>query len=200
MVASTPLGRLGQPEDISPVAVFLASDDSGWITGRRFAPPAVSAKLERLLVKGLAPLARGLSKSKPEGAAEGSFGFVSDLARDLRDRDRAEAQQLRSLVEPPRGEVGGGGFTDETMKPVCKRGAGRGRQLRHLLYGPRMLRRGMDGGESLADTLIHRSEKPAWLRIDTFRPRRRTWIKRRSRRREIITLDPRLGARASSIA
>src|SRR3954469_2321572 len=31
--AETPLGRIGQPQDIAPVAVFLASDDSGWITG-----------------------------------------------------------------------------------------------------------------------------------------------------------------------
>jgi 3-oxoacyl-[acyl-carrier protein] reductase len=31
--AQTPLGRIGQPRDIGPVAVFLASDDSGWITG-----------------------------------------------------------------------------------------------------------------------------------------------------------------------
>lgn len=30
---TTPLGRIGQPEDISPIAVFLASDDSGWLTG-----------------------------------------------------------------------------------------------------------------------------------------------------------------------
>jgi 3-oxoacyl-[acyl-carrier protein] reductase len=28
-----PLGRIGQPDDISPIAVFLASDDSGWLTG-----------------------------------------------------------------------------------------------------------------------------------------------------------------------
>lgn len=28
-----PLGRIGQPDDITPVAVFLASSDSGWITG-----------------------------------------------------------------------------------------------------------------------------------------------------------------------
>ncbi|QHS51888.1 glucose 1-dehydrogenase [Edaphobacter sp. 12200R-103] len=28
-----PLGRIGQPNDVTPVAVFLASDDSGWVTG-----------------------------------------------------------------------------------------------------------------------------------------------------------------------
>ena len=33
LVAQTPLGRMGQPEDIAPVAVFLASADSGWLTG-----------------------------------------------------------------------------------------------------------------------------------------------------------------------
>jgi 3-oxoacyl-[acyl-carrier protein] reductase len=33
IVAQTPLGRLGQPEDIAPIAVFLASEDSGWLTG-----------------------------------------------------------------------------------------------------------------------------------------------------------------------
>jgi 3-oxoacyl-[acyl-carrier protein] reductase len=30
---TAPLGRIGQPQDIAPVAVFLASDDSGWLTG-----------------------------------------------------------------------------------------------------------------------------------------------------------------------
>jgi 3-oxoacyl-[acyl-carrier protein] reductase len=33
MVAQTPLGRLGQPGDIAPIAVFLASAESGWLTG-----------------------------------------------------------------------------------------------------------------------------------------------------------------------
>ena len=33
LVAQTPLGRMGQPDDIAPVAVFLASADSGWLTG-----------------------------------------------------------------------------------------------------------------------------------------------------------------------
>lgn len=32
-VKNTPLGRAGQPEDIAKAAVFLASDDSGWVTG-----------------------------------------------------------------------------------------------------------------------------------------------------------------------
>jgi 3-oxoacyl-[acyl-carrier protein] reductase len=31
--AQTPLGRLGQPEDIAPAAVFFASSDAAWITG-----------------------------------------------------------------------------------------------------------------------------------------------------------------------
>ena len=35
MVAQTPLGRLGQPEDIASIAVFLASNDSGWLTGEK---------------------------------------------------------------------------------------------------------------------------------------------------------------------
>lgn len=34
--AETPLGRIGQPKDIAPAAVFLASDDAAWITGESF--------------------------------------------------------------------------------------------------------------------------------------------------------------------
>lgn len=32
-ISATPLGRIGQPEDIARVAVFLASDEAAWITG-----------------------------------------------------------------------------------------------------------------------------------------------------------------------
>src|SRR6186713_1193721 len=31
--SQTPLGRIGQPQDIATAAVFLASEDSSWITG-----------------------------------------------------------------------------------------------------------------------------------------------------------------------
>jgi 3-oxoacyl-[acyl-carrier protein] reductase len=37
IVADTPMGRLGQPEDIARVAVFLASDNARWLTGERIA-------------------------------------------------------------------------------------------------------------------------------------------------------------------
>jgi 3-oxoacyl-[acyl-carrier protein] reductase len=31
--ATTPLGRIGQPQDVAPAVAFLASSDSSWITG-----------------------------------------------------------------------------------------------------------------------------------------------------------------------
>jgi len=33
MIAQTPLGRLGQPQDVAPVVAFLASSEAEWITG-----------------------------------------------------------------------------------------------------------------------------------------------------------------------
>jgi NAD(P)-dependent dehydrogenase (short-subunit alcohol dehydrogenase family) len=32
-VASTPMGRAGQPDDIADVALFLVSDDARWVSG-----------------------------------------------------------------------------------------------------------------------------------------------------------------------
>jgi NAD(P)-dependent dehydrogenase (short-subunit alcohol dehydrogenase family) len=34
VLQSIPLGRAGEPSDIGRAAVFLASDDGGWITGK----------------------------------------------------------------------------------------------------------------------------------------------------------------------
>jgi len=34
IIKNTPLGRVGQPDDIAKVAVFLASDAAGWVTGQ----------------------------------------------------------------------------------------------------------------------------------------------------------------------
>ena len=33
LAGKTPLGRLGRVTDIAPLAVFLASDESAWVTG-----------------------------------------------------------------------------------------------------------------------------------------------------------------------
>ncbi|RWM74529.1 MULTISPECIES: glucose 1-dehydrogenase [Mesorhizobium] len=35
VIAMTPLGRFGQPDDIARIAVFLASDEASWLTGER---------------------------------------------------------------------------------------------------------------------------------------------------------------------
>jgi 3-oxoacyl-[acyl-carrier protein] reductase len=35
VISQTPLGRSGQPDDIANIAVFLASDESGWLTGEQ---------------------------------------------------------------------------------------------------------------------------------------------------------------------
>ncbi len=35
-IATAPLGRVGQPDDIATAAVFLASSDSSWVTGEMF--------------------------------------------------------------------------------------------------------------------------------------------------------------------
>ena len=37
VLAQTPLGRIGAPDDIASLAVFLASDDAKWLTGERIA-------------------------------------------------------------------------------------------------------------------------------------------------------------------
>jgi len=35
LIAQSPLGRTGRPDDIADVAVFLASNDSRWMTGEQ---------------------------------------------------------------------------------------------------------------------------------------------------------------------
>ncbi|WP_280721488.1 glucose 1-dehydrogenase [Kitasatospora sp. MAA4] len=37
VAAMTPLGRVGEPEDIADIVAFLATDDARWVTGQRIA-------------------------------------------------------------------------------------------------------------------------------------------------------------------
>ncbi len=87
MIAETPLGRFRQPEEIAPVAVFLASGLWGWVTcesilasGGRWALPAASAldndgvlpaakKLDAKLIA-LAPHATGAEAQAQQGDTE----------------------------------------------------------------------------------------------------------------------------------
>lgn len=43
IVAGVPMGRMGEPDDIAKVAVFLACDDSGFVTGQNLAVNGGSA-------------------------------------------------------------------------------------------------------------------------------------------------------------
>ncbi len=36
LIAQAPLGRTGKPDDVADIAVFLASEDSRWLTGEQF--------------------------------------------------------------------------------------------------------------------------------------------------------------------
>ena len=35
ILSRTPMGRMGEPEEVAAVAVFLASDEAGWLTGEK---------------------------------------------------------------------------------------------------------------------------------------------------------------------
>jgi NAD(P)-dependent dehydrogenase (short-subunit alcohol dehydrogenase family) len=38
VMSRTPLGRIGEPEEVASVALFLASEDSSYITGQTIYP------------------------------------------------------------------------------------------------------------------------------------------------------------------
>ena len=61
IVAQTPLGRLGQPQDIADVVAFVASDDARWLPAKSCWPAAVS--IERLCPASHAALSTGAERS-----------------------------------------------------------------------------------------------------------------------------------------
>ncbi len=65
LISQTPLGRFGQPEDIAPVAVFLSSETSSWVT-------AISSSLQ-------AACARN-SNGRPSGGRKSQIRMVAGFA------------------------------------------------------------------------------------------------------------------------
>ena len=59
-----PLGRVGYPEDIAWAAVFLASDDAGFVTGQAFEVDG------GLLTQGRSPCAEGHPVITPENIGD----------------------------------------------------------------------------------------------------------------------------------
>jgi NAD(P)-dependent dehydrogenase (short-subunit alcohol dehydrogenase family) len=64
LIADTPLGRLGMPEDIADVVAFLVSNDARWITGEIIA--ATGGLYSKF----------GRSKCLNPGQGEGDNAFV----------------------------------------------------------------------------------------------------------------------------
>src|SRR6476620_10533646 len=81
LLAMTPLGRIGQPSDIAPTAVFLASDESGWLTGERICATGGWGWFCQPEVQRLCTALRG---DQPRGAGElvGGDGSIRLIFED----------------------------------------------------------------------------------------------------------------------
>jgi NAD(P)-dependent dehydrogenase (short-subunit alcohol dehydrogenase family) len=60
--AQTPLGRIGQPNDVAPAAVFLASADAAWITAETL---LIAGGFARILVDSLLAFRRCWERETP---------------------------------------------------------------------------------------------------------------------------------------
>jgi 3-oxoacyl-[acyl-carrier protein] reductase len=49
IIARTPLSRIGQPDDVARVAVFLASKDFAWLTGERLTASGVTGNADKAM-------------------------------------------------------------------------------------------------------------------------------------------------------
>ena len=72
--AQTPLGRIGQPQDIAPAAVFLASRHAAWITRRNRCALPLTLSLSPSGGEGIEMAS--LSLGEGEGRGEGPHVFT----------------------------------------------------------------------------------------------------------------------------
>src|SRR4029077_15701165 len=100
IIASTSLGRVVQPEDNARVAVFLASDDAGWLTGgkhlreRRQQVKQVASLKAHLGAQLLMRTSRNLSLTKAVR------DFYESGARLIGDLQAAESRVDRGQAYP----------------------------------------------------------------------------------------------------
>ncbi|WP_406402792.1 SDR family oxidoreductase [Streptomyces sp. NBC_00879] len=100
-VAATPLSRLGRPEDLAEVVLFLASERSGWVTGQTV-----------LADGGLTLLRSAMSPPREVAAAldgaEPQAGLAADARDDVVAEPRIETRAdlvAQAPTEPLPGEV-----------------------------------------------------------------------------------------------
>jgi len=80
MIAMTPLGRIGAAFGHAPIAVFLPSDESGWLTGEiislRRQPRSLFTQVPYVNPDALLTLAFGLCGRVCRHIEAGSFGHA----------------------------------------------------------------------------------------------------------------------------
>ena len=103
IIPQIPVGRLGEPEEIARIVVFLASDDAGFITGSTIS--ANGAPVLRLIAarrRALAPGAPRMVNASGNSSFD-SINRLPDPAHSCARRARLTARRASSYLDRPRG-------------------------------------------------------------------------------------------------